>query len=464
MAIQSYILATGQAAEAAALLPGADQPSIGSIEFGDGHTLSDASTVGLETPLAPPQSTTQINYATPVGGEAKLGYQVGGSAEFNFSEILLRLDDAGKTAYARIVDTVGDLNGKNASQILVGLLNVAYTNPPQASGLVATTAAPLAMLSATEDNMGAVRLASKAEARAGAANNRALTPEVMAGSAISPQAAPQGRIDALTDDGFYEVSAVALAAAADKPGGVAAGAAIVQRAGEHWVLIDAGGAVFTRVGAAGSWHRASGRLPDVQKFSAPGNYQWAKPAGAQRVLIELKPAMPGARGGFYFTLGSQGYAGFLTDTPANLHYALIDIRADYLPAQCPVIVPAGGAGGAGSSGIENYGHATSQGVQGGAGANASFNGWSDDLLFAIGKSTKAQGGVGGGGNHQNYALELGKASVLPLIFGAGGNAGTSGAPNGQPGGNPSGNGGAGFGQNGRGGKGGDGEVIVTTYF
>ena len=464
MAIQSYLLASGAAAEAAALQPGADPISIGSLDFGSGHSLSDASTVGLETPLNPARSTTQLNYAAPSGGKTQLGYQLGGDAEFTFSEILLRLSDAGKTAYARIVDDTGDLNGKNASQILVGLLTVNYTNPPQASALQDTTAAPLAMLMASEDNAGAVEFATDAEFRAGR-SDRVPSAARLVGSGQVPATAAAGvRLDSLIADGFYNIPAAVLAAAADKPAGAAAGKAVVHRQDDTWVLVDSGGGIFAKVGAAGSWGRASGKSPDVQRWTAPGNYVWQKLDGAVRVVIELKPSMPGARGGFYMQLESQGYPGFLTDTPANLRYVIIDIRADYLPAQCPVVVPAGGAGGAGSSGRENYGHATSRGNPGGGGANASFNGWDDDLAYAIGQSSKAQGGVGGGGNHQNYALELGKASALPLIFGAGGNAGTSGAPNGQPGGNPSGNGGAGFGAAGQGGKGGDGEVIVTTYF
>ena len=177
MAIQSYILATGAAAEAAALQPGADSISVASIEFGAGHSLSDGTTVGLETPLVPPQQTTSLNYAAPAGAQTQLGYQLGGDDEFTFSEMVLRLGDAGKTAYARIVDDAGDLNGKNASQILVGLLNIHYANPPAASGIVATTAAPLAMLIASTDNPGAVRLATKAEARTATAADRAVTPE-----------------------------------------------------------------------------------------------------------------------------------------------------------------------------------------------------------------------------------------------------------------------------------------------
>ena len=409
MAIQSYLLASGAAAEAAALQPGADPISIGSLDFGSGHSLSDASTVGLETPLNPARSTTQLNYAAPSGGKTQLGYQLGGDAEFTFSEILLRLGDAAKTAYARIVDDAGDLNGKNASQILVGLLTVNYANPPQVSALQDTTAAPLAMLMASEDNAGAVEFATDAEFRAGAAN-RVPTAARLVGSGQVPATAAAGvRMDSLLADGFYNIPASVLAAAADKPAGAAAGKAVVHRQDDTWVLVDSAGGIFAKVGAAGSWGRASGKSPDVQRWTAPGNYVWQKPDGAVRVVVELKPSMPGGRGGFYMQLESQGYPGFLTDTPANLHYALIDIRADYLPAQCPVVVPAGGAGGAGSSGIENYGHATSQGVQGGGGANASFNGWDDDLAYAIGKSTKSQGAWAAAdrpNRHMRFSLAL----------------------------------------------------------
>ena len=457
MAIQSYILATGQAAEAAALLPGADQPSIGSIEFGAGHTLSDASTVGLETPLAPPQSTTQINYATPVGGEAKLGYQVGGSAEFNFSEILLRLDDAATTAYARIVDTVGDLNGKNASQILVGLLNVNYTNPPQASGLVATTAAPLAMLMASEDNAGAVELATDAEFLAGNAN-RVPTAAKLVGSAQIPKTAGAGvRLDSLIADGFANIPAAVMATAPDKPADAAAGEAVVHRQNNHWQLIDGAGNIYAKVGA-GAWARASGKPPDVQKWTVAGNYQWQKPDGASQVIIELKASGFGEGGGGRGP--GAGVVGRARNRTTPNGYVVIDIPADYLPSVCAVVVPAGGAGGAASA-------SSFYGAEGAAGSLASFNGWTADLAYALGKSSVARGGFGGGdtdGTGNTVTSQPGQDSPLPLIFGKGGNSGGPGAPNGQPGTAPSGNGGAGYGPTGRGGDGAPGEVRVTTHF
>ena len=457
MAIQSYILATGAAAEAAALVPGADAVSVASIEFGSGHTASDASTVGLETPLVPPRETSQLNYTAPTGGNVQLGYQLGGDAEFTFSEMVLRLDDAAKTAYARIVDDTGDLNGKNASQILVGLLTVNYTNPPQASGLQDTTAAPLAMLIATENNAGAVELATDAEFRAGDAN-RVPTAARLVGSGQVPATAGAGvRLDSLIADGFTNIPAAVMAAAPDKPADAAAGEAVIHRQNNHWQLIDGAGAIYAKVGA-GAWARASGKPADVQKWTAPGNYVWNKPDGAERVVIQMKASGFGADGGYRDQ--GQDYPGRAATRNLPDGYVVIDIPAEYLPASCAVVVPAGGAGGAGSPSVRRQ--------NGGAAVLASFNGWTSDLNYVIGRSSPARGGAGGGANpdgRTGSAFDVAAMpSPLPLIFGAGGAAGRAGAPNGQPGTPPSGNGGAGYGANGKGGDGGAGEVIVTTHF
>ena len=463
MAIQSYILATGQAAEAAALLPGADQPSIGSIEFGAGHTLSDASTVGLETPLAPPQSTTQINYAMPVGGEAKLGYQVGGSAEFNFSEILLRLDDAGKTAYARIVDTLGDLNGKNASQILVGLLNVAYTNPPQASGLVATTAAPLAMLMATADNPGAVRLATPAQARAAQSQTLAVTPAGLAGLGIAPEATTAADANSITAAGIYTATDAIANAMANLPTSLkSAFTMTVEPAGAFVRQLIWGDGVAhirrqTAAAAWTAWRRIGGVVEtiwtaDVARYDIPGD-GWAK------ALLQLW-ASGGAGGNDSGRINGNitgGAGGDYVDfwlSPSDLpDFVAIDV-GDATPA------PPAGSGrvnpAAGSP--TSFGSFT---VAAGSGAG--------DGRYDGGRGGNRDGGdsvYGGGGG---AGLDSAPGPGTPGVSTFGGNGGAAnaainggvGVGVGSPGVAPGGGGGAGLALGGAGAR---GEVRLTLFY
>lgn len=172
MAIHSRVTAAGLQAEAAAKVAGT-QLRIAKIRFGSGHTVPTASTTGITTPLAPPQETSVLNFAPAVGGAYELGAEVHGSAEFTASEMELVLSD--DTIYAVIVDDVGDLMGKNTTQIPVLLIKLQFTNPADASTLVATVSSSNALLSATETTRGAVALATRAEAVAGAEDTKAMT-------------------------------------------------------------------------------------------------------------------------------------------------------------------------------------------------------------------------------------------------------------------------------------------------
>ena len=173
MAIHSRILATGLAAEANAKATGT-QLTIDKILFGSGHTAPVAADTGLETPLVPPQETDKISYqAAAVANAWDLGYQIEGTAEFSASEIVIQL--AGGVNYARIVDDTGDLVGKNRTQVFVGLLQLQYVNPVDASTVTAATSAPLALLVASTTVRGAVFLATPDEARAGTDDGKAMT-------------------------------------------------------------------------------------------------------------------------------------------------------------------------------------------------------------------------------------------------------------------------------------------------
>ena len=452
MARHSRITAAGLAAEAAALQSGT-QLTPTKVRFGTGRVVPTASTTGITTPFVPPKETSLLNFVLD-GPSFELGYQYVGNDEFNFSE--LEVVVTGDVVHSVIVDDTGNLGGKNVSQIaMVGALELTYVNPPDASGLTAVLNAPLALLHASTTVRGAIAIATDAEAAAAVNDAKAVVPKHLAGSAMSPRSVTSGRLDALITDGFYTVQSAVLRAAPDKPAGVADGDAVIHRIEGHWQLLDANGNIFVKVGT-GSWRQSSGRVPTVWRRSTPGNYTCNVPDDSTRAVIELKASGFGADGGFR-DLGVD-YPGRSQNRNVPNGYVIIDIPTEYLPKQCAVVVPSGGMGGPGSPSVSRQ--------NGGSGTLASFNGWTSDLNYTLGRSSPSRGGQGGGGSPDGrIGFDVAaQPSPLPLIFGAGGAAGTSSSPNGVAGTGPSGNGGAGYGQNGRGGDGGPGEVKVTFYF
>ena len=257
MAIHSRILVTGLAAEANAKATGT-QLVIEKVLFGSGHTAPVAADTGLETPLVPPQETDKVSYqAAAVANAWDLGYQIEGTAEFSASEIVVQL--AGGVNYARIVDDTGDLVGKNRTQVFVGLLQLQYVNPVDASTVTAATSAPLALLVASTTVRGAVFLATPDEARAGTDGGKAMTAATTVVAVQEHAKLPVRRV--------YEASAVW-----NKPANLA------------WVVVEAWG------GGAGS------RLRAAQQASGGGGGGYARAVIAAADLAATEAVTVGAGG------------------------------------------------------------------------------------------------------------------------------------------------------------------------